>query len=289
MGAIPKADRQCQFSARAAQVRPLIARALADEFWFGNKPPGWPGAPTAADAKKARKRYIKRLRRFTPDFPEAKKLAKILARCKRRRRCMSGACPECGRAFQRWFVAEVKNLANNDESGTHRRQHCLPPPPRGGRQARHAQHDQDEAGRDRDHQERRRSRVDGWRHRPEPQRRHAEEAGYRLAAPILRVRRRSQPCSLCPRCCATHIAQPKECPGRSRSKNVMVRRGQFPTASRPSSSGVSPTEQKWAHPTTGGNVGTRARFPFAQSNTSERCFGCTGSVWPVVCSCEAFA
>ena len=32
MGAIPKADRHCQLSARAgAQVRPLIARVLADE------------------------------------------------------------------------------------------------------------------------------------------------------------------------------------------------------------------------------------------------------------------
>ena len=113
MGAIPKDDRQCQFSARAAQVRPLIGRVLADEFWFGNKPPGWPGAPTAADAKKARKRYIKRLRRFTPDFPEAKKLAKILGRCKKRRRCMSGACPECGRAFQRFFVSEVSKLATS--------------------------------------------------------------------------------------------------------------------------------------------------------------------------------
>ena len=114
MGAIPKADRRCQFSALAgAQVRPLIARLLADEYWFGNNPPGWPGAPTADDAKKARKRYIKRLKRFFPQFPEAAKLAKILARCKRRRRCMSGACPECGRAFQRWFVAEVKDLASN--------------------------------------------------------------------------------------------------------------------------------------------------------------------------------
>ena len=72
MGTIPKADRQCQLSARAgAQVRPLIARVLADEYWFGNKPPSWPGAPTSKDAKKARKRYIKRLRRFTPKIPEA--------------------------------------------------------------------------------------------------------------------------------------------------------------------------------------------------------------------------
>jgi hypothetical protein len=112
MGAIPKANRQCQLSARAgAQVRPLIAHLLADEYWFGNKPPSWPDAPTTEAAKKARIRRIKRLRRFARQFPEAKKLANVLARCKRRRRCMSGACPECARAFQRWFVSQVVALA----------------------------------------------------------------------------------------------------------------------------------------------------------------------------------
>jgi hypothetical protein len=117
MGAIPRADRHCQLSARAgAQIRPLIARLLADAHWFGNKPPSWPGAPTADDAKKARKRYIKRLKRFSSEFPEAVKLAKILARCKRHRRCTSGACPECGRAFQRWFVSQVMNLASYENS-----------------------------------------------------------------------------------------------------------------------------------------------------------------------------
>jgi hypothetical protein len=94
-------------------VPPLIARILADEHHFSDDPPTWPGAPPSRAAKNTRKRHIKRLRRFAPGIPKADQLAKILARCKRRRRCMSGACPECGRAFQRWFVAEVKNLARN--------------------------------------------------------------------------------------------------------------------------------------------------------------------------------
>jgi hypothetical protein len=92
-------------------VAPLIARLLQDETYYGDGPPTWPNARLSKDAKKARKRYVKRLRRFAHQFPEAKKLAKILARCKRRRRCMSGACPECGRAFQRWFVSRVVALA----------------------------------------------------------------------------------------------------------------------------------------------------------------------------------
>ena len=117
MGAITKADRHCQLSARAgAQIRPLTARLLADAHWFGNKPPGWPGAPSFRDAKNTRKRYIKRLRRFTPKIPKAEHLAGVLARCKPRRRCMSAACPECGRAFQRWFVSQVMNLASYENS-----------------------------------------------------------------------------------------------------------------------------------------------------------------------------
>jgi hypothetical protein len=92
-------------------VPPLIARVLRDEGYYGDGAPTWPGAPTCQDAKIARKRYIKRLGRFGADVPEAKELGRILARCKRRRRCMSGACPECCRAFQRFFAAEVSKLA----------------------------------------------------------------------------------------------------------------------------------------------------------------------------------
>jgi hypothetical protein len=96
-------------------VPPLIARVLADDD-YGDNPPTWPGAPTSKDAKKARRSYVKRLRRFSSEFPEAKKLADLLARCKPGRRCMSGACPECGRAFQRWFVSQVEALTDNADT-----------------------------------------------------------------------------------------------------------------------------------------------------------------------------
>jgi hypothetical protein len=100
----------------APVIPPLIATVLADEAYYSDDPPTWSSAPTSFDAKKARKRYVKRLKRFSPQFPEAAELANILARCKPRRRCKSGACPECGRAFQRFFVAEVITLASNDSS-----------------------------------------------------------------------------------------------------------------------------------------------------------------------------
>ena len=107
---------------------------------------------------------------------------------------MSGACPECGRAFQRLFVSEVMDLASYENSlATHRGQHRLPPPPLGGRQARHAQHDQNEAGRDRDYQRFRPYPLDGWRHRPQPQRRHPEKCAHLLAGPVVRIHGSIQP------------------------------------------------------------------------------------------------
>jgi hypothetical protein len=102
-------------TAEPGPVSPLIARALRDEIYYGDGPPTWPKARSSKNAKRIRKRYAKRLRRFARQFSEAKALAKLLARCKPGQRCMSGACQECGRAFQRYFVSELKTLADNTD------------------------------------------------------------------------------------------------------------------------------------------------------------------------------
>ena len=94
----------------------LVARILTHEHWFGDGPPRWADAPAPRQTRRDRLFRIKRLRRFAQTQPGAEKLADILARCKRRRRCTSGACPECGRAFQRWFVSQVMNLASYENS-----------------------------------------------------------------------------------------------------------------------------------------------------------------------------
>ena len=96
---------------RQTAVPALITRTLADESYYGDGAPTWPSAPTSSDAKEARKSNVKRLKRSCATVPEAGELAQNLARCKKRRRCTSGACPECGRAFQRFFVSEVGKLA----------------------------------------------------------------------------------------------------------------------------------------------------------------------------------
>ena len=89
---------------------PLVARVL-NESQYGNGSPTWLNAPRAKDAKKARKKAVKRLRRFSDEFPGAEQLGEVLDHCRPGRRCMSGACPECGRALQRWFVGQTQRLA----------------------------------------------------------------------------------------------------------------------------------------------------------------------------------
>jgi hypothetical protein len=96
-------------------VPPLIARVLADEAYYGDGAPTWNGAPTSSDATLARKRSAKRLRRFAREFPDAEELANTLDECMPGRRCMSGACPECGRALQRFMVAEIQKLAKSGQ------------------------------------------------------------------------------------------------------------------------------------------------------------------------------
>ena len=95
---------------KRTRVAPLVSKVLTHEALYGDDPPTWPDAPTSSDAEAARERAVKRLRRFTTDFPTAEQLADVLGSCKKGRRCMSGACPECGRAFQRWLAAELGKL-----------------------------------------------------------------------------------------------------------------------------------------------------------------------------------
>lgn len=93
-------------------VSPLIYRVLTRGRPFGDEAPTWLRAVRSEDARKAREKVVKRLRRFADDFPDAAQLAKTLEDCRPGHRCMSGACPECGRALQRWFVGQAQKLAS---------------------------------------------------------------------------------------------------------------------------------------------------------------------------------
>jgi hypothetical protein len=97
-----------------------VAEVLSCEAWYNDVKlrPSWKGAPSSDQAKCRRLRYIKRLSRFIDQFSVAKDLAGTLDSCHPNHRCMSGACPECSRAFQRWFVHETKNLVRDLHGAT---------------------------------------------------------------------------------------------------------------------------------------------------------------------------
>ena len=98
-------------------ITPILRATLADEDWYGNGPPQWlegRGKPwerpceTAAEARQRRESAARKLTRASCTFAGAGDLAERLDTCGRKHRCLSGACPECNRALQRSFVAEVQ-------------------------------------------------------------------------------------------------------------------------------------------------------------------------------------
>ncbi|MBL0404414.1 hypothetical protein JKG68_10580 [Microvirga aerilata] len=93
------------------QASPLICEMIASGRYEGNGPPHWKvgrfqkSCQTAEDAEQQRYELIDQLRRASKHNPAALVLANRLEICHRLSRCMSGACPECLRILQRWFVA----------------------------------------------------------------------------------------------------------------------------------------------------------------------------------------
>jgi len=87
--------------------KPWVVAAIAEQE---RKPNDrlWKGEPSADDACAARLQRVRFLRRRAANNPDFQFLAERLDACDRRHRCLSGACPECSRLFQRWFVRKSK-------------------------------------------------------------------------------------------------------------------------------------------------------------------------------------
>jgi hypothetical protein len=84
-------------------VKPWVIAAINDE----KRCPSdaiWRDAPSAEETYHERLRRIKFLHKHTTTNPNALIVASRLEICEPDQRCRSGACPECGRLFQRWFV-----------------------------------------------------------------------------------------------------------------------------------------------------------------------------------------
>ena len=70
----------------------------------------WKKGPTANHAEQERLKRIKFLRKHGETNPNASKVADRLESCEPEQRCLSGACPECGRLLQRWLGRRSKKF-----------------------------------------------------------------------------------------------------------------------------------------------------------------------------------
>lgn len=93
-----------------------VRNGLADRRWFRDGKPQWTCADTAADARRERRKRVKFLRNKGRGDRELQALADRIERCRGRQRCLSGACPICGRAFKRLMVARTQNAVARMEA-----------------------------------------------------------------------------------------------------------------------------------------------------------------------------
>ena len=93
--------------------KPWVIAAIAEEE---RKPSDrlWKKAPSADDAYTARLQRVRFLQKFAKTDPTFRFCAERLDACEPRNRCLSGACPECSRLFQRWFVRRSKQYIAKD-------------------------------------------------------------------------------------------------------------------------------------------------------------------------------
>src|SRR6266446_4300813 len=96
-------------SHKCTDVRPWVIAAITDESRYPSDQL-WKKEPTAEYVHKERLRRIKFLRKHSTTNPQALNVADRLESCEPKHRCLSGACPECGRLLQRWFVRRSKKL-----------------------------------------------------------------------------------------------------------------------------------------------------------------------------------
>jgi hypothetical protein len=94
---------------KCQDVKPWVIAAMNDESRY---PPDrlWKKEPTADYAYHERLKRIKFLRKHSKTDAKAMVVADRLETCEPEQRCLSGACPECGRLFQRWFVRRSKKF-----------------------------------------------------------------------------------------------------------------------------------------------------------------------------------
>ena len=93
-----------------ADVKPWVITAVVEEDQRDTKSM-WAGETSAMECQQSRLQRINFLRK--QNSSPAVAVANRLESCKTTFRCLSGACPECGRLFQRWLVRKSKDVIAN--------------------------------------------------------------------------------------------------------------------------------------------------------------------------------
>jgi hypothetical protein len=88
-------------------IKAWVVKAIAEE---SNNPPDrmWEGEPSAETISEEQLKRIRFLRKHGKSDSELNSIADCLDQCEIRNRCCSGACPQCGRLFQRFYVRQSR-------------------------------------------------------------------------------------------------------------------------------------------------------------------------------------
>ena len=101
-------------SKNADVVKPWVKRALSNKLLYADGEPHWSDAVNASEAKRERIKIARFLVKHAFVEPELRCIAEKLKYCNANSRCHCAACPECGRALQRFFVSECQPLFANE-------------------------------------------------------------------------------------------------------------------------------------------------------------------------------
>lgn len=101
-------------------AKPWVREVLANERWYADGAPRWPNAKSENQTRQDRYRMVKVLDKYGTHMhafgvPLAM-LANRVGRCSENLRCMSGACPCCSRAMQRYLVSQWDELLREEFS-----------------------------------------------------------------------------------------------------------------------------------------------------------------------------
>ena len=95
-----------------ADIIPWVKKAVSQEETTPQNPM-WKGEFSEEKIAKEQQKRIRFLFKHGRNYPKVEAVAKRLESCRPRRRCLSGACLQCGHLLQRWFVRGSKRFIAN--------------------------------------------------------------------------------------------------------------------------------------------------------------------------------